>query len=142
MKARLITAFYCASKWLGLFSLARHFTRRGLRVLCYHGFSLQDEHVWRPNLFITVKIFERRLQYLRDNSYTVLSLKEAMQALDAGTLPEGATVITIDDGFYSAYAIACGALAAKEFPATLYLTTYYHEKGTPIFRLAVSYLLL
>src|SRR5262245_63651185 len=96
-------AFLHLSKHLGLFHLARYFTRRGLRILCYHGFSLRGEAGFRPTLFIEEETFRRRLASLASHRFPVIGLREAMTALERDTLPRAATVITVDDGFYSVY---------------------------------------
>jgi len=70
----------------------------------------------------------------------VLPLGEALERLDNGTLPPDAAAITIDDGFHSVHAVARDVLREHGFPATLYLTSYYFEKATPIFQLAVDYI--
>jgi peptidoglycan/xylan/chitin deacetylase (PgdA/CDA1 family) len=132
--------FFYLSKALGLFHLARLMTRGGLRILCYHGFTLDDEDKWLPNLFLDPAVFRRRMDYLAKKKIPVLPLSEALQKLQEGSLPPCATVITIDDGFYSTYRLALPILAEKHFPATLYLTSYYFEKGVPIFNLAVNYM--
>ena len=49
-------------------------------------------------------------------------------------------MITIDDGFYSVLSVAARHLLQQHFPATVYVTSYYVEKGTPVFRLLVQYL--
>ena len=36
---------------LGGFSVARLLTSRQLRILCYHGFSLRDEHEFMPAMW-------------------------------------------------------------------------------------------
>jgi peptidoglycan/xylan/chitin deacetylase (PgdA/CDA1 family) len=128
-----------ASKWLGLFKAARFLTRNRLRILCYHGTALQDEAAFRPDLFIDPETFERRLDYLRAQGFPVLDLEAAAEQLRTGKLPPFATVITIDDGFFGTYRHAVQALKARRMPATLYVTTYYAQKGTPIFRLMVQY---
>jgi peptidoglycan/xylan/chitin deacetylase (PgdA/CDA1 family) len=128
------------SKYLGLFWLTRHLTRHGLRILCYHGASLGDEHAFQRELFMSPKVFERRLRYLKDKGFVVLLLDEAVERLRRGTLPQWATVITIDDGFYSTYRQAWPLLKHFGFPATLYVTTYYVVKGNPVFGLIVGYM--
>jgi peptidoglycan/xylan/chitin deacetylase (PgdA/CDA1 family) len=111
-----------------------------LRILCYHGASLGDEHAFQPELFMSSETFERRLRYLRDKGFVVLLLDEAVDRLRQGTLPPWATVITIDDGFYSTYRQAWPLLKRFGFPATLYVTTYYVVKGNPVFGLVVGYM--
>ncbi|GAC1337923.1 MAG: hypothetical protein NVSMB23_05030 [Myxococcales bacterium] len=138
-RARWKMAVLQASKWAGLFELSRYLTRNDLRILCYHGTALRDEAAFRPMLFIEPHVFEQRLEYLRSRHFPVLGLDEAAEKLSAGTLPAHATVITIDDGFFSTHQHAVPALRARRLPATLYVTTYYVQKGTPVFRLAVQY---
>jgi peptidoglycan/xylan/chitin deacetylase (PgdA/CDA1 family) len=133
-------AFLYASKFLGLFHISRYIYRHALRVLCYHGFALMDEHLFRPSLFVTAKTFERRLNLLRKHRFPVISLESAVKKLKEGGLPHCATVITIDDGFYSTYRIARDLLKSFSFPATLYVTTYYCTKETPVFRLVIQYM--
>lgn len=140
MSRRLIYVFYAASRAFGLFYLARRLTRSGLRILCYHGFVIDDEDQFRRSLFLSRSAFERRMRYLRNHRYPVLEFDEAVQRLSNGTLPPNAVTITIDDGFYSVYCVALDILRQYSLPALLYVTSYYLEKGTPIFRLVLAYL--
>lgn len=80
------------------------------------------------------------MDYLAKHGFPVLSLGEAVSKLQSGDLPDCATVITIDDGFYSTFAKALPALRKRGFAATVYVTSYHSQKGTPVFRLAVQYL--
>jgi peptidoglycan/xylan/chitin deacetylase (PgdA/CDA1 family) len=128
------------SRTLGLFALARRLTRRGLRIICFHGGSVGDEHRFRPGLFMRSETIRRRLQTLARHGYPVLDLSSALRALTAVRLPPCATVITIDDGFHSTYTQAAALLREFRLPATVYVTTYYVAKQTPIFRLVVHYL--
>lgn len=130
-----------AIKTVGGFGLAGRATRNGLRILAYHGFSLKNEHEWRPQLFIREHDFERRVRHLVAKGYPVLPLDDALRALRNGSLPPRATVITIDDGFFSTYASALPILRKHGVTATLYLATYYVGHQEPVFNLAVSYML-
>lgn len=125
---------------LGLFRLARWLTRDRLKILCYHGFALADEAQFRPKLFITRERFAQRLQTLRRLGMNVLPLDEAVERLYAGTLPPDAVVITVDDGFNAVEALALPELRRHGLPATVYVTSYYVEHESPVFRLAVQYL--
>jgi peptidoglycan/xylan/chitin deacetylase (PgdA/CDA1 family) len=136
----LWSAVLYAARTLGLFWLSRRLTARGLRILCYHGFSESDEHLFRPLTFIRSQTFRARLKYLVHNRYPVLPLGEAIRRSHDGSLPAGATVITIDDGFSSAYRHAIPALAEVGFPATIYMTTYQTMTRIPAFALAIRYM--
>lgn len=128
------------AKYSGLFFVARQVTGSGLRILCYHGFEINDETDFRPKLFINIDKFSDRLDIIEKYGFPVLGLGEANKRLQRGDLPANTLVITIDDGFYSVYKQAARLLAQKEFTATVYVTTYYVQKETPIFRLVVQYM--
>jgi peptidoglycan/xylan/chitin deacetylase (PgdA/CDA1 family) len=125
---------------LGLFHLARLSVGKGLHILCYHGFQVADECQFRPQLFISEATFADRLKHLAEGGFTVLPLGEAVDRLRTGRLPRRAVVITIDDGFSSTLSVAARNLSAAHMPATVYVTTYYVQKDSPVFRLAVQYI--
>ena len=120
----------------GCLKLLSHATRRGLRVLCYHGISLRDEHLFRPTLFMRPDTFRRRLEVLRAKSIPVVPLPDAV----SGGYPDGAVVLTLDDG-WEGTEIAAEILAEFGFPATLYSSTYYSTTGTQVFNVAAAYVL-
>lgn len=129
-----------AAKLLGLFALSRRIYRHKVRILCYHGFTLRDEHLFVPGLFITPETFTRRMNYLKRKGYRVQSLQQVCAELASGDIERDSVVLTIDDGFYSTLKLAAPVLAGHGFPATLYLTSYYFDESCPIFTLAVDYL--
>lgn len=141
MKHKILIVILTVSKWIGLFSLARKFTASDLRILCYHGAEILDESQFRPGLFIAPSTFARRMRYLRDAGYNVISLDDALYRRSEGTLPNLATVITIDDGWYGTYRYQAQVLNEYGFPATLYISTYYIENQMPVFNVALSYVL-
>jgi peptidoglycan/xylan/chitin deacetylase (PgdA/CDA1 family) len=132
--------FLRVSKVLGLFRLARRITSGGLRILCYHGVALENEHAFLPKMFISPGTFERRLTFLADQGFPVLPLDEAVSRLRQGVLPSGATAITFDDALYGTYCMAWPLLKRFAAPATVYVTTYYVTKRAPVFGLLVEYL--
>lgn len=131
---------YHTCRWTGCFKVARRATRGAVRILAYHGFALCDEGRFRPQLFMDVDRFRERMEYLVRNDYPVMSLAEAVERLRRNNVPPGATVITFDDGFYSIWKLAIPVLQELKLPATIYVTTYYCMKGTPVFRLVVQYM--
>jgi peptidoglycan/xylan/chitin deacetylase (PgdA/CDA1 family) len=128
------------AKSLGLFAVSRRIYRKRLNILCYHGFSVADEHAFRPKLFMTAATFARRLDFLAREGYAVVTLDEALHRLARGQSNLRDVVITIDDGFGSVLGIAAPLLRAHGFPATLYVTSYYSQHAKPVFRLAVRYM--
>tara|TARA_R110002073_G_scaffold502_14_gene4253 strand:- start:7543 stop:8445 length:903 start_codon:yes stop_codon:yes gene_type:complete len=83
--------------------------------------------------------FQRRLALLNKWGYPVIPLTQAIDDLDEGRLPKSATVITIDDGWYSTYVHMLPALLAHSYPATIYLTTYYCVNQAPVIDVALDY---
>ncbi len=140
MLRRLKLAVYHSCRAAGVFALARRLTARRLRILCYHGISVSDEHAYSATLFMRVATLRSRLQTIVRLGYPVLPLEEALHRLRDGTLPRSATVITIDDGFYGNYLHGRDLLREFALPMTLYVTTYYVVKQRPVFRHAVKYM--
>lgn len=129
------------AKYLGVIALARLRYSKNLRILCYHGIALDDEHLFRPRLFMTVETFTRRMAHLASCGYSVITLDEAVLGLKKNALPRGATVITIDDGWYGSYSSMAPLLQRFGFPATIYVSSYYVEHQTQVFNVAADYVL-
>lgn len=134
---KLVILFFL--KALGIFHLSRYITQKGLRILGYHGIAIGDQYKFNGGTFIRREIFERRLKALQRLRYPVLSLEEAINQFKNGTLPSCATVITIDDGWYSTYQYAVPLLLEYQFPATIYVATSYVEQQIEIFQVFVDY---
>jgi peptidoglycan/xylan/chitin deacetylase (PgdA/CDA1 family) len=112
-----------------------------LLILCYHGIAQNDEHLWRPRLYMQPEVFRQRLELLKRNGCSVLPLGDALRRLRTGELPPQSVVITVDDGGYDFYAAAFPLIEAFQFPVTVYQTTYYSDYQRPIFNLVCSYIL-
>ncbi|NND61243.1 MAG: polysaccharide deacetylase family protein [Gammaproteobacteria bacterium] len=140
MRDQLKALFLHLMKYAGIFWLSRRLTRRELRILCYHNFSLRDEHRFRSRLYMRPETFKQRLDFLLRRQIPVLSLGDALAQVEAGTLPDNAVVITIDDGWYGTFANGIPALHERKMPATLYVTTWYQHKQVPVFDVALGYL--
>jgi peptidoglycan/xylan/chitin deacetylase (PgdA/CDA1 family) len=127
----------------GLFSAVRSslWRSRRLLILCYHGLSFADEHLWNPALYVEASRFRARMQALRDGGYRVLPLDEALRRLADGTLPPRSVAITFDDGGYSFGELALPVLREFQFPSTVYLASYYCRRQLPVFDVTCSYLI-
>lgn len=130
-------------KAAGVFSIVANsrWRRERLLILCYHGTSLEDEHLWRPALYISPIVLEQRLELLKKGGYAVVPLGEGLRRLQARDLPPRSVAITFDDGTYDFYKQAYPLLKSYGFPVTVYQTTYYTDYQRPIFSLITSYML-
>jgi peptidoglycan/xylan/chitin deacetylase (PgdA/CDA1 family) len=99
-------------------TLAR--SRNTARVLYYH--SVSDAPVRSS---VSPSAFAAQIEHLRAR-YRVLSLSEVARTLAArASLPPGAVVITLDDGFRDNYDEAFPVLARAGVTATVFLTASY-----------------
>ena len=114
-------------------------SKSGLRIICYHNFSKGIEVKWKPKLFITPDTFIKRLKFFEKNNFSVLSIDEALNLLQTNKLPRRPVVITMDDGWVGIRKYAHPLLSEKNFPYTIYLTTYYSSKASPVFNLLIEY---
>ena len=135
--------FFEIARSAGLFRLGRYFQRTSgkLLVLCYHGISKTDEHLWLPTLYMPRSLFRQRLQTLQHFGYQVLPLSDALERLRARDLHGPTAAITFDDGWHDFYSEAWPELRSFGYPATVYQTTYYSLYERPVFDTACSYLL-
>lgn len=141
MRKAVLAIILQIAKWTGLFALARKLTAKDLRILCYHGAALRDEHLFSPGLFMSEGTFAARMDFLARHAYSVLSLEEAVKGLEHGSWPSAATVITIDDGWFGTCKVMAPILQRHGFPATLYVASYYLQRQTQVFNVAANYVL-
>jgi len=88
-------------------------------ILAYHRFGQQASKMEVP-----VAEFAAQLQYLVDNDYRVVRLRDVEDFLAGkGALPNRAVVITMDDGYASTYKYAFPLLKQHGFPATVFVYT-------------------
>lgn len=88
-------------------------------ILCYHRFG--DE---KAKMVVSEAAFGQQMEYLQDNGYRVVPLTALVDFLQGkAALPERAVVITIDDGYKSAFQIAFPILKKHDFPATIFVYT-------------------
>jgi peptidoglycan/xylan/chitin deacetylase (PgdA/CDA1 family) len=140
-KDRFRSAALHGARLLGVFALAQLLTRKRLRILCYHGFSIVDEHEVMPLVFMRRETFERRMQILKRRRIPVISLADAVNKLKAGKVDRAETVITFDDGWSSNLSVAAPVLEALHFPACIYVTTEHLDAGTEVFNVVLYYML-
>jgi peptidoglycan/xylan/chitin deacetylase (PgdA/CDA1 family) len=86
-------------------------------VLSYHQFGQS-----KGKTTVTPEMFHAQMAYLKAHDYRVIPLSDLLDFLNGKqALPRRAVVITIDDGYKSAYTIAYPILKKYGFPATLFV---------------------
>ena len=143
MVRQLKLALLRSLKTAGIFEIVANTKWRTQRllILCYHGISLEDEHLWRPQLYMPPSVLEQRLAALKTVQCSVLRLGEALERLQANDLPPRSVCVTFDDGTFDFYKQAFPLLQRYQIPATVYQTTYYSDHEIPVFNLICSYML-
>jgi peptidoglycan/xylan/chitin deacetylase (PgdA/CDA1 family) len=90
-------------------------------ILCYH--RVADEHFDPWGLCTRPDHFAGHLAAIERSGRTPISLDELRAALAAGHLPRGAVVVTFDDGYADNLEHAAPALAARQVPATVFVSS-------------------
>jgi peptidoglycan/xylan/chitin deacetylase (PgdA/CDA1 family) len=137
MMSRLKRLLFHCIRLVGGFAIAQRITRNQLRILCYHGFSISDEHELAPYVFMRTKTFAQRMRILHKRGLAVTSLDEAVDRLRAGAITSGETVITFDDGWASDL-LVMPILESYGFPACLYITTAHLGASTEAFNVTLA----
>jgi peptidoglycan/xylan/chitin deacetylase (PgdA/CDA1 family) len=119
--------------------LAVRLTENETRILCYHGGSIEDEHVFNSSVFISLKGFKKHLQLINKYQFKVLPLDDIVNGINQRVLPKRSLALTFDDGFYNTTLLESSLKEAK-YPATLYVSTYYVIHQSPVFTMALAYL--
>jgi peptidoglycan/xylan/chitin deacetylase (PgdA/CDA1 family) len=92
-------------------------------VLLYHSISA-DPPSWIAPYTVSPDVFAAHLDAVRDSGRQPLTVSEYVDAARGiGVMPADPVVITIDDGFADFRDAALPALAKRELPSTLYVTT-------------------
>ena len=90
-------------------------------VLSYHNFSLDKS---TNRMTITKAVFEEQMKFLKEKGFRVITLDQFFDFLEfKKPIPKKSVVITIDDGWRSAYEIALPILNQYGYPATLFVYT-------------------
>jgi len=91
-------------------------------ILCYHRFA----NDCKSPLCMPSHIFEQQMKYLDENGYRVISFAQLVNFLEyRQALPKKAVIISIDDGYRSAYDIGYPIMKKYGFTATLFVYTNF-----------------
>lgn len=91
-------------------------------ILCYHKFGPDTT----SKISVTPALFDRQMKYLKENGYRVIHPDDLLNFLNfSRQIPEKSVLITIDDGYKSAFDIARPILEKYGFTAILFVYTDY-----------------
>jgi peptidoglycan/xylan/chitin deacetylase (PgdA/CDA1 family) len=116
-------------------------TRKQLRILCYHGFSVGDEYEVSPMMFMRAETFVRRMEILKKHNIPVIALDEAVKKFQKQEIQHAETVITLDDGWASNLLIGLPILERFGYPACVYVTTEHLAASAEVFNVALYYMI-
>ncbi len=133
-------AFLYLARALGLFALCSWWTRKHLRILCYHGIWLGPPPHYGDRLFMSPCRFADHMALLERWGMRVIPLDEALLRHAQGRTRAHDVVITIDDAWLGTYLHMVPELERRGFPATLYVTTYYVLARRPVINVLLGYL--
>jgi peptidoglycan/xylan/chitin deacetylase (PgdA/CDA1 family) len=93
--------------------------KTNIPILCYHNFN----PIKPGSMNLTPKKFEAQIKWITDNGYTIIPLKEAVEYLQGkrDTLPSKPIVVTVDDGWKSAYTYLAPIVKKYNIPVTLFI---------------------
>jgi peptidoglycan/xylan/chitin deacetylase (PgdA/CDA1 family) len=119
----------------GAFAPFRFAHRGKALVLTYHRFSLGENGPGLP-----VRVFREQLEYLTSH-YQIVPLSYLAMLLNSGRpVPPRTAVITIDDAYCDAYAVAFPLLRARRIPATVFVVTGFTDRTVWIWTDKLRYL--
>lgn len=89
----------------------------GVRVLYYHSVDANAGN----EVTITPESLKKQLQYINDNNYTTITMKELYDYLNNNApIPEKSIIITFDDGYMNNYTEAFPILKELNMKATIF----------------------
>ena len=113
-------------------ALSKAARQHGAIILMYH--SVADGDVGRyvdQRNRVSADVFESQMAFLATRR-TVIALSDLLATLGSGKdPPDGAVVITFDDGYLDTLTTAAPVLQQYGFPATLFLPTGYIDRAEP-----------
>lgn len=97
----------------------QNYRNRAVPILEYHGIG--DADGWMEELFVSRETFEKHLQYLHDNGYRIVSIKEMAEMFAKGEPTQKTVALTFDDGYLDNYTNVLPLLKKYNATATFFI---------------------
>jgi peptidoglycan/xylan/chitin deacetylase (PgdA/CDA1 family) len=98
---------------------------QALVVLQYHHVSDTTPAITS----ISTRRFAEHMQYLVDNKFSVVDMKDLPALLEQQSLPDKAVIITFDDGYSSIVEHALPILKKHKLPFAVFISSEPHDQG-------------
>lgn len=118
LSKKLLICFLAAMSWF--FSpLSFADSTNNIPILCYHNLN-PTKAGW---MNMTPEKFESQIKWLKDNGFTIIPLKEAVDYLQGNraSIPDKAVVLTADDGWESDFSYMLPIIKKYNVPVTLFI---------------------
>ena len=92
-------------------------------ILMYHNIDNPPNGARIPNLYVTPRMFRFQMWYLKTAGFGVVSIKDLLEAVEAGNMRRSVVSITFDDGYADFYKNAYPVLKQYGYPATVYVVS-------------------
>lgn len=131
--------------WTGaLWWLVRRRLKGGAIVLMYHRVlprHMVGQSFSHPGLIVSPETFKRQMELLQ-RKFLPLSLDDFMTHMESGRpFPDGACLVTFDDGWVDNHEFALPILREFGIPAVVFVATDYIEANRPFWQEYLGYLL-
>lgn len=117
----------------------KHFFQNRALVLLYHRINVPMSDPW--SLSVSPVLFEKQLQYLKNN-YSIISSDELAVQMASGKIRDRSVVLTFDDGYLDNYETARPLLEKHSIPATFFITDSYMDSEQPFWWDELEYVIV
>jgi len=113
--------------FFGGYRVVKKITKPGIAIVVYHRIISDDHKGVRPYISVTESNLRRQIKFYK-KEYTLLSLNEAIEKLQSGTLESPCLVITFDDGYEDNYSLGLKVFQEEGIRPTVFITTVCIER--------------
>lgn len=108
-----------------------------LPIVMYHSF-LKDTS-YHNDYCVSPTVLENDLKYLKENGFTTVTVKDLIEYVNGGELPQKVVMLTFDDGYYNNYYYAMPLLKKYNCKAVISPIASMSEKYTMVSDKSVEY---
>ena len=101
-------------------SVITYFHKIEIPIIYYHRVIKDESEAGKHGIYVTQKLFDEHLKYLKNNNYKTITFDEALE-LKKNNIQGKNVIITFDDGYEDNYLYAFPLLKKYDFNAEIFL---------------------